>query len=1333
MWVHVNGDTLTIKTVNKKKTDLETTIMGSSVERLSYDLRTKHKRPHSLVITIPAGTPQGQHGKKSKKDQRIVLATDDVDDVREWLEILQACVMRIGDSDGNDGEDVSSDTSLPSKAGDAMLHWRGRTLSRWAEGAAAIYDENAQPVIGDVSLPVVKHEPVEAAASELLLSAPLLERLMQRSAAQTVPPLRSAIGRRISCDGIAGVAEDCYGTMGVHAARVAGEASKQVVSQSSAEHDQPKAHVGYGLGLSVRLSAIEAADNAAVASTRLADDEWNLRFQQLRERPEGANGELEGSVEKALALRALCGRFCAVAEAVARAIVQEYALPNALKLVKPLDADASGGGRVFLHRGMLLFAAQRPTPDDVGDSLEGDSGHAARRLVGHELRAAEAWQAAFAQLSAAATANQSTVIHAEPHLCTAAACAVDFGGWRFLAMAVPPVDDNDDGEFCTLIAGRVGSANSGALAGALEGTSPSLAGPAVANSAYRKPPRVLRDALLRAGAELNLKPHQLLARVAPSPRRVAGAPVPPEAGREVASHVLVCSVDTQCHLCHDSRYYMLNLARSLPPDLPLPRPFPCQEELPYDYVGDSSSVVTQVRSQGRDLPVHGLDMLRAEAVKRFSTALSVDAYRNDLAPTTRGVAAHPGVPQPSPVPLAPPDAQQNDVMAAQASQWLTQKLLPSFVSRLDSLELLPLDSAALTQLMHAEGINARRLGDVARLTALPHMRAMAIVEMVARTTKLELARRLRRISALAAQQCSRLHGQRDDGTVHHYRDTLERCDEQATAEVVRLFNQVLRRSSDSNEVWRCQLAPRILRKFGHALTEADLRTMHTPQLLHALQHHCAVQLVPTAITTPTASAAATHSGSLSSPTTVSLDAAPLDADAVLRSHARVKCPNDIGLDAMRLSAKAEEFLQQGEFALALQALKLRLSLLQAHDTGAHEAMADAAVTVNDALAYATGCLPELQMEQGRALVDMASTATRAADLIVCGQTGGSVNECSALVDLALTCGARAVRLLPPLHALTGLAHAAISRARLVLIHFNAAQHQQASGVMVAKVVDADAVVARDEALKALKALNAHLGPFHPALCEAHALLADAHHRQARVLMRADLGDSGVAHRHSLHAVREMAAARKLARTVLGGSAPPTAWYTHCLATLQRLSAICAQGAGAHHAAHNSALNNFSTTFFGGAAQPIPIASLALQRAHTEAHAALLVLSPALRAHADGARARSCSQYCAVLLQEQDALRHNNGGNAALPESARAIAECCLDMAQILADRGLLQDALTFAQCAAKVLERALVAKKGTAQRVVSLFVQANWRAAQVAEGLMELDDAVKVRMRANQR
>ena len=105
----------------------------------------------------------------------------------------------------------------------------------------------------------------------------------------------------------------------------------------------------------------------------------------------------------------------------------------------------------------------------------------------------------------------------------------------------------------------------------------------------------------------------------------------------------------------------------------------------------------------------------------------------------------------------------------------------------------------------------------------------------------------------------------------------------------------------------------------------------------------------------------------------------------------------------------------------------------------------------------------------------------------------------------------------------------------------------------------------------------------------------------------------------------------------------------------------------------------------------------------------------------------------MLLQEQDALRHNNGGNAALPESARAIAECCLDMAQILADRGLLQDALTFAQCAAKVLETALVAKKGTAQRVVSLFVQANWRAAQVAEGLMELDDAVKVRMRANQR
>ena len=161
--------------------------------------------------------------------------------------------------------------------------------------------------------------------------------------------------------------------------------------------------------------------------------------------------------------------------------------------------------------------------------------------------------------------------------------------------------------------------------------------------------------------------------------------------------------------------------------------------------------------------------------------------------------------------------------------------------------------------------------------------------------------------------------------------------------------------------------------------------------------------------------------------------------------------------------------------------------METHDTGAHEAMADAEVTASDVLAYATGCPPELQLEQGRALIDMASVATHAADLIVCGHAGGTEEECSALVDLALTCGARAVRLLPPLHALTGLAHAAISRARLVLIHFNAAQHQEASSVTVAKAVHADAVVACDEALKALKALNAHLGPFHPALCEAHSL------------------------------------------------------------------------------------------------------------------------------------------------------------------------------------------------------------------------------------------------------
>ena len=69
------------------------------------------------------------------------------------------------------------------------------------------------------------------------------------------------------------------------------------------------------------------------------------RFQQAWERPEPA---LEHTVEKALALRALGGRFGAVAAAVVRSIVAEYALPDALKTLPPLhkcvpSRDTSNG------------------------------------------------------------------------------------------------------------------------------------------------------------------------------------------------------------------------------------------------------------------------------------------------------------------------------------------------------------------------------------------------------------------------------------------------------------------------------------------------------------------------------------------------------------------------------------------------------------------------------------------------------------------------------------------------------------------------------------------------------------------------------------------------------------------------------------------------------------------------------------------------------------------------------------------------------------------------------------------------------------------------------
>eukprot|EP01022_Parablepharisma_sp_SALTPOND_P010992 TRINITY_DN1454_c0_g2_i1.p1 TRINITY_DN1454_c0_g2~~TRINITY_DN1454_c0_g2_i1.p1 ORF type:complete len:1135 (-),score=143.33 TRINITY_DN1454_c0_g2_i1:10055-13459(-) len=71
----------------------------------------------------------------------------------------------------------------------------------------------------------------------------------------------------------------------------------------------------------------------------------------------------------------------------------------------------------------------------------------------------------------------------------------------------------------------------------------------------------------------------------------------------------------------------------------------------------------------------------------------------------------------------------------EAKQKLLNEVVPRVVEQLDSLNVVPIDSATLTQVFHSEGLNMRYLGLVAETSVLTQVKDLCVTEMLARTLK----------------------------------------------------------------------------------------------------------------------------------------------------------------------------------------------------------------------------------------------------------------------------------------------------------------------------------------------------------------------------------------------------------------------------------------------------------------------------------------------------------------------------------------------------------------------------------------------------------------------
>lgn len=249
-------------------------------------------------------------------------------------------------------------------------------------------------------------------------------------------------------------------------------------------------------------------------------DNWNFRFQNIIAYPETTKEE---KLLKYSSLNGLNRDFIATASVYAKTIISEYFLPDDLKSVKTKDIGGYAGGKKFVWRGILFKLAY----GDQGPYRGNDE--AAAKAMGHELKGGNSYFRCCTDDSSAAKISSLCCSGKKngkgkggssggnvPRLHVALQALIDYKGFRMHAQAELPIDGHN-----TL-----------------------LMGTADASQHVYAESSELTAVMKQAGKELNLREHY------------------------VKGKLLHAACDIEGHRGYDDRYYVVDLARTFPPEAP---------------------------------------------------------------------------------------------------------------------------------------------------------------------------------------------------------------------------------------------------------------------------------------------------------------------------------------------------------------------------------------------------------------------------------------------------------------------------------------------------------------------------------------------------------------------------------------------------------------------------------------------------------------------------------------------------------------------------------------------------------------------------------------------
>ena len=610
--------------------------------------------------------------------------------------------------------------------------------------------------------------------------------------------------------------------------------------------------------------------------------DWNGAYQELLEQAR-EESDVQASVEAGLRLAAIRGAFSQHAMEGARAVVEEYALPDSLKTVKRLSgsyldehadlkqyAHKPGETEVYTWDGLLFYTASGPAAKALEEDDRGMHFRALNctdevlhKIAGIEVRAIDLLSS---------TVNK--ILPSEDVPTTLLSTIVDYSGFRFTVVAPMDLEESN-----TLVFG-VSEANDNLFVNARPDVAHALA--------------VLAEERMNIGLTTV---DTVCCDIELVDKKFANV---------YKGEVDVLSFDMQVHQCWDGRLYAINLQGLLAPDL--------------------------ARDQTPDSITHRLrpELYHAPGLKR------------PLAPSCMHTLSEASLVESKDTPSGYPRPMKNYFKVC---DMVYMEIIPSIAERLDSYEIIHLDSLSLTTYLHGHGVPMRCMGLLFSISKSASVRQLLLTEMVARASK-TLMRGV--MKGIRRESWQVMHDAVMRGRSHDqdYLDYSQEVHQRSRVATVDLFNTFLGselaeyrakgRISQGKyqhryQIWKSVLPDLLFEKFRIEMSDAAVSSTEIVpiQLFVAMQYHTGTVFKHEPTIVPDVAARPGDPYASSRPQTYEFALPdvrnPVTIDDLLEITPHSKVAPIFAGPMATVDAHAETFMQEGRLDRAVAALRARMA------------------------------------------------------------------------------------------------------------------------------------------------------------------------------------------------------------------------------------------------------------------------------------------------------------------------------------------------------------------------------------------------------------------------